>query len=135
MHIPPSIGDTFRQDFVYTNEDVLLYARISGDTNPVHLSDTYAAQTNFKRCIVHGYFSISVFSKIYGTLLYPDGHILISQAAKYIRPIFTDTEYTAVFTTTKLFPDKNRVRYLNEIFEKQTGELKITGEAILVAPY
>lgn len=86
----------------------------------------------FGRCIVHGYYSVSIFSKIYGTVLYADGHILISQNAKYIKPIFTGIEYTAVFTVKQLFPGKNRVLYLNEIFDKNTGELKVTGEAILM---
>ena len=128
----PCIGDIFRYDFLFTDEQIYSYAKISGDSNPIHVSESYAGQTMFGRCIVHGYFSISVFSKVYGTLLYPDGHILISQTAKYIKPIFTGIEYTAVFTTKQLFPNKNRVLYLNEIFEKQTGELKVTGEATLM---
>jgi 3-hydroxybutyryl-CoA dehydratase len=86
----------------------------------------------FGRCIVHGYFSISVFSKVYGTLLYPNGHILVGQSAKYIRPLFTNVEYMATFKVIQLIPEKNRVKYLNEIFEVQTGELKITGEATLM---
>lgn len=128
----PCVGDIFQHDFIFTDDQILTYASISGDTNPIHVSENYAGQTTFQRCIVHGYFSISIFSKVYGTLLYPDGHILISQTAKYINPVFTGIEYTAVFTTQQLFPDKNRVCYLNEIFEKQTGELKVAGEAILM---
>lgn len=127
----PCLGDIFKYDFTFTDNQVQTYASISGDSNPIHVSESYAGQTMFGRCIVHGYFSISIFSKVYGTLLYPDSHILISQTAKYIRPIFTGIEYTAVFTTKQLFADKNRVLYLNEIFEKETGELKVTGEAIL----
>ena len=132
MRLEPKLNDIFTHDFLFTDEQISLYAKISGDTNPIHLSEQYAEQTNFGRCIIHGYFSISVFSKVYGTLLYPDGHILINQTTKYIKPIFTGVEYTAVFTTKDIFPDKNRVCYLNEIFEKKTGELKITGEAILM---
>jgi 3-hydroxybutyryl-CoA dehydratase len=128
----PQPGDIFRHDFSFTNEQGYAYAKLSGDSNPIHVSEDYAGQTRFGRCIVHGYFSISVFSKVYGTLLYPDGHILISQTAKYIKPIFTGIEYTAVFTVKQLFPDKNRVLYQNEIFDKQTGEIKVTGEAILM---
>ncbi|MBX3255394.1 MAG: hypothetical protein KF862_14730 [Chitinophagaceae bacterium] len=79
----------FRHDFIFTDDQILTYASISGDTNPIHVSETYAGQTIFERCIVHGYFSISIFSKVYGTLLYPDGHLLISQTAKYIKPVFT----------------------------------------------
>jgi len=128
----PEIGDIFTYDFSFSEDDIHIYAKISGDTNPIHISESYAEQTIYKRCIVHGYYSISVFSKVYGTMLYPDGHILISQTAKYIKPLFTGVEYSAIFTTKELIPEKNRVRYLNEIVEKDTGELKITGEAILM---
>ncbi|MES2748459.1 MAG: MaoC family dehydratase [Bacteroidota bacterium] len=128
----PQLNDVFKHDFTFTDEEIHVYAKISGDVNPIHVSESYSKQTQFGRCIVHGYYSISVFSKVYGTLLYPDGHILISQNAHYIKPIFTGIEYTAVFTIKEIFPDKNRVLYQNEIFEKATGELKITGEAILM---
>jgi len=128
----PKIGDIFKHDFLFNDEQIYSYVNISGDSNPIHVSESYAEKTMFGRCIVHGYFSISVFSKIYGTLLYPDGHILINQTAKYIKPIYTGVQYTAIITTKQLFPDKNRVLYLNEIFDKQTGELKITGESILM---
>jgi 3-hydroxybutyryl-CoA dehydratase len=128
----PKINDVFKYDFIFTDEQVYSFAKISGDSNPIHISEVYAEKTMFGRCIVHGYFSISIFSKVYGTQLYPDGHILISQTAKYIKPIFTGIEYTAVFTTKQLFPEKNRVMYSNEIFEKVNGELKVTGEAILM---
>jgi acyl dehydratase len=110
----------------------MAYAKLSGDSNPIHISEDYSKDTIFGRCIVHGYFSISVFSKIYGTLLYPEEHILISQNAKYIKPIFTGINYTAVITVKELLPEKNRVLYQNEIYEKATGELKISGEAVLM---
>jgi len=128
----PKINDVFTFDFNFTEEEIKLYAKISGDCNPIHVSESYSKCTIFGRCIVHGYYSISAFSKVYGTLLYPEEHILISQNAKYLKPIFTGIEYTAVFTVKELFPEKNRVLYKNEIFEIETGELKITGEAILM---
>ena len=128
----PQINDVFTFDFTFKEEEIWMYAKISGDTNPIHVSNIYAEKTIFGRCIVHGYYSISIFSKVYGTKLYPEEHILISQNAKYIKPIYTDVLYTAKFTTQKLFPEKNRVQYLNEIYDKANGELKITGEAILM---
>ncbi|GAB2622994.1 hypothetical protein GCM10027035_18550 [Emticicia sediminis] len=128
----PKIGDIFKYNFSFTKEQALIYAQISGDANPIHISEEYAESTQFGRCIIHGYFSISVFSKIYGTLLYPSGHILISQSAKYIKPIFTDVEYTAIITVKDIFPTKNRVLYKNEIIETKTNELKVTGEAALM---
>jgi len=110
---------------------LITYAKISGDLNPIHVSNEYAGGTEFGKCIVHGYFTTSVFSKIYGTLLFPDGNILISQSAKYIKPIFTDVSYIAVITVKELIPQKNRVVYLNEIFDIEHQHLKITGEAVL----
>lgn len=128
----PQINDIFKHDFSFTDEEILMYAKISGDVNPIHVSESYSKETFYGRCIVHGYYSISVFSKVYGTLLYPESHILISQNANYIKPIFTGVEYTAIFTVKEIYPDKNRVLYLNEIIEKETGELKVTGEALLM---
>lgn len=128
----PAVNDVYEYDFSFKEEDVLAYAKISGDVNPIHVSESYSKDTFFGRCIVHGYFSISIFSKVYGTKLYAEQHILISQNAKYIKPIFTGVEYTAVFTVKELFPEKNMVLYLNEIYEKATGELKVSGEATLM---
>lgn len=128
----PELNDQFTHDFLFTEEEVLSYAALSGDCNPIHVSESYSEKTSFGRCIVHGYFSISVFSKIYGTLLYPEEHILLSQSATYFKPIFTGVEYTAVITTKELRKEKNCVVYCNEIFDKNTGELKISGEAILL---
>ena len=75
----PKINDVFKYDFSFKNEDIMAYAKLSGDSNPIHISEEYSKDTIFGRCIVHGYFSISVFSKVYGTELYREQHILISQ--------------------------------------------------------
>jgi len=128
----PKINDVFKYNFCYTDEDVIAYAKLSGDVNPIHLSESYSKNTIFGRCIVHGYFSISIFSKVYGTELYPDHHILLSQSARYFKPIYTGVQYTAVFTVKEIFHDKNRVLYLNEIYEKENEEVKVSGEALLM---
>lgn len=75
----PKINDVFKYDFGFKNEDIMAYAKLSGDSNPIHISEDYSKDTIFGRCIVHGHFSISVFSKVYGAELYPEQHILISQ--------------------------------------------------------
>ena len=128
----PKVNDVFKYHFSFKDEDIIAFSKISGDVNPIHISDIYSKNSIFGKCIVHGYFSISIFSKVYGTELYPDQHILISQNAKYYKPIYTGIEYTAVFIVKELFPDKNRVLYLNEIYEKESGELKVSGEALLM---
>ena len=52
-----------------TNEDVLAFADLSGDVNPVHLSDDFAAGTIFKKRIAHGFLTGSLFSTVLGTKL------------------------------------------------------------------
>ncbi|SDE31358.1 MaoC/PaaZ C-terminal domain-containing protein [Niabella drilacis] len=56
----PIIGNIFKHDFSFTDEQALAYAQLSGDTNPVHVIKSYGVQSMFGRCIVHG-FSVSVF--------------------------------------------------------------------------
>ena len=52
-----------------TNHDVLAFADLSGDTNPVHLDDAYAANTMFKQRIAHGFLTASLFSTVLGKLV------------------------------------------------------------------
>ena len=63
-----------------TNEDVLAFADLSGDVNPVHLSDDFAAGTIFKRRIAHGFLTGSLFSTVLGTKLPGPGCIYLSQS-------------------------------------------------------
>lgn len=128
----PKLNDIFKHTFSFTNDQVEDYAKISGDINPVHIDEQYGNNSEFGKCIVHGYFTNSVFSKVYGTLLYAEGHILVEQETKYIKPVLTNVTYLAVFTVIKLIPEKNRVVYLNEIFDAQTGDIKVTGKATLM---
>lgn len=128
----PQINDIFIHKFSFTEEQIYQYAKISGDVNPIHINNSYGNESIFGKCIVHGYFTNSIFSKVYGTLLYADGHILVEQSTKYIKPIFTGVEYKSVFTIIELIPEKNRVVYLNEIFDASTNEIKLTGKAILM---
>ncbi|GAB1448442.1 MAG: MaoC family dehydratase [Bacteroidetes bacterium] len=128
----PKQGDVFTHDIRYTQEQVDLYAKISGDTNPLHINQEVGAASMFGKCIIHGHFSASVFTKIFGTLLYADGHIYMKQNTTFLRPMFVDTDYQAVITVKEIFPEKNRVLYETKVIDKATGTETITGEALLM---
>ncbi|HTN17950.1 MAG TPA: MaoC/PaaZ C-terminal domain-containing protein, partial [Chitinophagaceae bacterium] len=83
------VGDSFKHPFSYTQEDVDLYARVSGDTNPLHIDEAVGAASMFGRRIIHGFLGASVFTKIFGALWYADGHVYMSQNIKWLRPMFT----------------------------------------------
>ncbi|HEY1056525.1 MAG TPA: MaoC/PaaZ C-terminal domain-containing protein, partial [Emticicia sp.] len=60
------IGDTYKYEFRFSQEDVQKFAEVTGDKNPLHLDPEYAAKTRFKRPIIHGHLSSSVFTRILG---------------------------------------------------------------------
>ncbi|GAA4456363.1 MaoC family dehydratase [Rurimicrobium arvi] len=126
------IGDSFRHKFSYTQDDVDTYARVSGDTNPLHIDEAAGAASMFGRRIIHGFLGASVFTKIFGALWYADGHVYMSQNIKWLRPMFTDRTYEAVVTVKEIFPDKNRILYNCEVFDVETGDQTIAGEAMLL---
>ena len=70
-----------------TNEDVLAFADLSGDTNPVHLNDAFAAGTIFKKRIAHGFLTGALFSTVLGTKLPGPGCIYLSQSLKFRAPV------------------------------------------------
>lgn len=80
-----------------TSEDIVAFAEISGDRNPIHLSDEFAAQTPFKTRIAHGIFTASLVSAVIGTRLPGPGAIYISQNLRFLAPVrIGDTVVTEV---------------------------------------
>ena len=125
-------GDEFRHKFSYTQADVNDYARISGDTNPLHTDEAAGKASMFGRNIIHGFLGASVFTKIFGALWYADGHVYLSQSMKWMKPMFVDTTYEAVIKVKEIFPEKNRITYECAVYDAATGEQTIAGEATLL---
>ncbi len=128
----PKVGDVFTHDIKYTQEQVNLYAQISGDTNPLHTDEAAGKASMFGRNIIHGHFSASVFTKVFGVLYYAEGHIYMKQNNTFLKPMFVDTDYRAVVTVKEIFPEKNRVLYETKVIDVASGAETITGEALLM---
>ena len=126
------VGDEFRHTFRYTQDDVDTYARVSGDTNPLHTDEAAGAASMFGRRIIHGFLGASVFTKIFGALWYADGHVYLSQSMKWLKPMFVDTDYEAVVRVKETFPEKNRITYECAVYDKASGDQTIAGEATLL---
>ena len=84
------IGDEFRHKYSYTQADVDTFARVSGDTNPLHIDPAAGKASMFGRNIIHGFLGAAVFTKIFGALWYADGHVYMSQNLKWLKPMFVD---------------------------------------------
>lgn len=126
------VGDEFKHEFSYTQQDVDDYARVSGDVNPLHIDPEAGKQSMFGRNIIHGFLGASVFTKIFGALWYVDGHVYLNQSMKWLKPMFVDTMYEATVRVAEIFPEKHRIRYECEVKDVQTGETTIVGEALMM---
>ncbi len=126
------IGDEFRHKYSYTQADVDTFARVSGDTNPLHIDPAAGKASMFGRNIIHGFLGAAVFTKIFGALWYADGHVYMSQNIKWLKPMFVDTEYEAVIKVKEIVKEKNRILYECAVYNVATGEQTIAGEALLL---
>lgn len=116
-----------------TNKDVLLFAEISGDDNPVHVDEAYAQTTMFKGRIVHGALVSSLFSKILGTQLPGQGTIYLGQESRFMKPVRLNETITATVTVIEIIAEKNRVK-LETVAKNALGEVVVTGFATVMAP-
>ena len=70
-----------------TSADVIAFAEVSGDRNPIHLSDEFAAKTPFRTRIAHGIYTASLISAVIGTRLPGPGAIYMTQSLKFLAPV------------------------------------------------
>ncbi len=127
-----ALNTIYRHKFSFSQDEVILFAKVSGDNNPLHLDAEFAATTPFKRPIIHGALASSVFSKIMGTEFPGYGSVYMKQVSEYKRPMFVDTEYEAVFTVTSINKDKHTAEISTEIFDVQTGKKTTEGMAVIM---
>jgi 3-hydroxybutyryl-CoA dehydratase len=92
-----------------TDADIVMFAGISGDTNPVHLDALFADQTAFKGRIAHGMLSASFISTVLGTRLPGPGCIYLSQNLRFRAPVKAGDTVTARVTVTDVNPDNKRI--------------------------
>ncbi len=121
--------DVFKHQFRFTQADVIAFARVSGDDNPLHLDADFAASTPFKRPIIHGMLGASVFTKVLGTQWPGAGSVYLKQTLEFLRPMFVDTDYEAVFKVISVNADKHIAEISTEIFDLQTNKITTKGVA------
>jgi 3-hydroxybutyryl-CoA dehydratase len=115
-----------------TEADIVSFAEISGDKNPVHLDAAYAATTMFKERIAHGMLSAAYISAVFGMKLPGPGSIYISQSLNFKAPVkIGDTVVTTV-KVTELNPEKKRAKF--ETICAVNGKPVLQGEAQLMVP-
>jgi len=127
------IGVSASRSHTVTAEDIELYAKVSGDTNPVHLDDDYAKTTPFGQRIAHGMYGVGLISAILGNDLPGVGTIYLGQDIKFKAPVFIGDTLTATVELIKYREDK-RIATFSTTVTKQDGTVVIEGEAVVIAP-
>jgi len=128
-----TIGTTASRTKEITDEDVRLFALVSGDTNSIHLDEAYAAASPFGRRIAHGLLTASLISAVIGNDLPGIGTIYLGQDLKFKAPVFIGDVVTATVEIAKYREDK-RIMTLRTTCTKADGTLVIEGEAVVIAP-
>ncbi len=104
-----SVGLSATHAKTVTEADVILFAGVTGDDNPVHVNQEFAESTMFKGRIAHGMLSAGFISTVLGTKLPGPGAIYISQNLKFKAPVrIGDTVY-ATATVKEIVAEKKRV--------------------------
>ncbi|MDR0969615.1 MAG: MaoC family dehydratase [Lentimicrobiaceae bacterium] len=124
-------GDKYTEKVRFTQENVNIFAQITGDNNPIHLDAEYAAKTAFKKPIVHGFFAGAVFSKVFGTQWPGEGTIYLFQDMSFRAPVFVEKDYVARFEILEVDPTKHR-GVVQCTLEDTDGKPVILGQAKLM---
>ena len=111
-----SIGMTSSFEKTITDKDIQAFAAITGDTNPVHLDDEYAATTPFKARIAHGMMSAGLISTVLGTQLPGPGCIYLDQQIKFRAPVFIQDTVVATVTVEDINQRRGRVTLKTQCF-------------------
>jgi 3-hydroxybutyryl-CoA dehydratase len=114
------------------SSDVVGFAEITGDRNPIHLSEHFAAKTPFKGRIAHGLYTASLISAVIGTRLPGPGAIYISQTLRFLAPVKIGDTVDAMVEVVELIEQKQRARLACTC--KVGAAVVLEGEAIVKIP-
>src|SRR5260221_3935321 len=105
-----SVGMTETLKKVINSSDVVGFAEVTGDRNPIHLSEHFAAKTPFGTRIAHGLYTASLISAVLGTRLPGPGAVYISQTFNFRAPVKIGDTVDVNVTVAELMPEKFRAR-------------------------
>ncbi len=124
------LGQTASVGKTITEADILLFAAVSTDTNPVHLDAEAAAASVFKERVAHGMLSAGLISAVLGTRLPGAGTIYMAQTLRFRAPVRIGDTVTATAEVTALDPGKKRATLKTTCTVK--GKVVIEGEAMVL---
>ena len=126
------IGMTRHLRKLITDRDIMLFAEVSTDHNPVHLDDAYAQDTIFEGRIAHGMLTAGLISAVIGEQLPGHGTVYLGQSLRFMAPVRPGDTVTACVKVTAIDYARRRVTLETHCAVGDTVVLK--GEALVLAP-
>jgi acyl dehydratase len=123
-----AIGQKAQRSATITSEQVQAYAALTGDYNPLHFNEAFAAGTKFERLIAQGGITTGLLHALVAMDLPGPGTVFLSQAWKFTAPVYIGDTITAEVVVASVHPTKP-VTQLTVKVTRQTGELVLSGEA------
>lgn len=124
-------GDTAFRTMTVSDDTIRAFAEVTGDTNPVHLDDEYAAGTRFGRRIAHGMIAAGLVSATLANDLPGPGTVYLNQTLKFKLPVYPGDTVTAALEVLTVRPDKPIVT-LSTVCTNQNDEVVLEGEAVVM---
>jgi phosphate acetyltransferase len=128
-----AIGDAATLERTLTEQDITLFAVMSGDINPAHVDPEYAKSSRFREVIGHGMWCGALISTVLGTEFPGPGTIYVGQSLRFRRPVKVGDTITIKVTAKEKEPEKRRVLLDTECVN-QEGEVVLSGTAEVIAP-
>lgn len=124
-------GSTASLTKTFTDKDVRTFAELSGDQNPLHMDEDYAAGTRFGKRLVHGILTSGLISALLGMQLPGPGSVYLKQTLNFRAPVYIGDTITATVSVIDIRSDKP-IATMATICTNQTGKVVIDGEALLL---
>lgn len=130
---PYRIGDSAQLSKTVKDEDIRIFAEVTGDKNPLHLDDDFASKTIFKRRIAHGILTAGLISAVIGSKLPGNGTIYLSQTLNFLAPVYIGDEITTKVEVLQVSKGGKRLRLKTQVIN-QNGTVVVDGEALVIPP-
>ncbi len=127
-----AVGMAAEASHAVTQDDIAGFAKVTGDDNPVHLDEAYAAQTMFKGRIAHGMLSAGFISAVLGTKLPGPGCIYMSQSLAFRAPVRPGDTVVTTVTVKEVMAEKRRVKL--DTVCRVGDKVVLDGEALVMVP-
>ncbi len=127
-----AVGMTVSIENTVTDQDVVDFARVSGDYNPLHMDEAYASTTQFKGRIAHGALSASYISAILGNDLPGPGAVFMELNLKFVRPVRIGDTVISTAEVIEMVERGYRVRLT--VKGEVEGKVCMKGEALVMVP-